>query len=150
MDNLLQSTIEYLTKAGWYTGRKIPLVKYRACLESEGFSWFPKVAEFLEEFGELLVKFKRESGELDTLSFRACEASTSFDSCWLTEGYTRRIGRSQFCVIGQAYASHLLLFMDDIGNVYGGFDEFLCLININGRKAIETICSNYSTIGVLE
>lgn len=144
MDNFSPSTVQYLTEAGWYAGRKVSLIKYRAYLEGEGYTWFLKAAEFLEEFGDLLIKFRRESGDVDTLNFDACEASASFDSYWVKENYAKRIGRSQFCVIGLAYGSHLLLFMDDEGKVYGGFDEFLCLIDVSGEEAIEVICSNRS------
>jgi len=150
MDNFSQSTLEYLTEAGWYIGRKASLIKYRAYLEGEGYTWFPKVAEFLEEFGDLLIKFRRASGEINTLDFDACEASASFDSYWVRENYSKRLGRSQLCVIGQAYGSHLLLFMDDEGKVYGGFDEFLCLVDVSGEEAVEVICSNRAVIEIPE
>jgi hypothetical protein len=151
MDNFSQSTIEYLTEAGWYAGRKVSLIKHRAYLEGEGYSWFPKVVNFLEEFGDLLIQFKRESGEIDTLNFDACEASANFDSYWVNKNYAKRIEQhSQFCVIGQAHGSHLLLFMNDEGKVYGGFDEFLCLIDISGEEAIEIICSNRSITEIPE
>jgi hypothetical protein len=150
MDNFSPSTVKYLTEAGWYAGRKVSLINYRACLEGEGYTLFPKAAEFLEEFGDLLVKFRRESGDVDTMNFDACEASASFDSYWVKENYAKRIGRSQFCLIGLAHGSHLLLFMDDEGKVYGGFDEFLCLIDVSGEEAIEIICSNRSITEIPE
>jgi hypothetical protein len=135
------ATLSYLTKAGWYAGRKVSLIKYRAYLDGEGYAWFPAVATFLEEFGELRIKFERRK-QFETLDLTACEASDNFDSQWVKKDYAQRIGRTQFCVIGQAYGAHLLLFMDDTGQVYGGFDDFLCVIGSSGQNAIEAICSN--------
>lgn len=143
-DIFAPSTIEYLTQAGWTIGRNIDTIKYRAFLTGEGYAWFPAVESFLAEFGDLLVKFKREDGRTDTIDFDACEASSGFDSRWVKEDYTRRIGQTKFCVIGQAHSDHLLLFMDEAGRVYGGFDEFLCRIEDSGAEAIENICSNRS------
>lgn len=143
-DIFASSTLEYLTQAGWKTGRHIDTIKYRAFLTGEGYAWFPAVAVFLAEFGGLLVKFKRENGRCDTLDFDACEASSGFDSQWVTENYARRIGQTKLCAIGQAHSNHLLLFMDEAGRVYGGFDEFLCRIEDSGEEAIKNICSNRS------
>lgn len=135
-------TQSYLSQAGWYVGRKVSTIKYRAYLAGEGYAWFPKVAAFLEEFGDLLVQFERQSGHLDTLNLDACDASAGFDGQWVQHDYARRLHRASFCVIGQAYSDHLLLFMDEEGNVYGGFDDYLCFIADSGHQAIEAICTN--------
>jgi hypothetical protein len=135
------STLGYLTNAGWSAGRAVSLLKFRAYLTGEGYAWFPAVATFLAEFGDLRISFVR-NGLSELLSLDACEASASFDVLWVVEEYAQRIGRAQFCVIGKAYTGHLLLFMDDTGRVYGGFDNFLCMIGTSGVDAIEAICSN--------
>jgi hypothetical protein len=135
------STLEYLVKAGWYEGRKMPLVQwlqYRACLLNEGYAWFPAVADFLEEFGGLTIGFGRRE-RMETLKLDAFKAA---QNRWFPDYYALRIGKTQFCVIGLLYTDHLLLFMDDTGNVYGGFDEFLCFVGNNGADAIEALCSN--------
>ncbi|HEY9805401.1 MAG TPA: SUKH-3 domain-containing protein [Candidatus Obscuribacterales bacterium] len=143
MDVFTPSTLAYLTQAGWQPGRKISLIKYRAYLDGEGYAWFPAVASFLSEFGDLLITFKRNSGGVDTMSFDACDAGDSFDTYWVQKNYAPRIGQSQLCVIGVAYGHHLLLFMDEAGRVYGGYDDFLCFIGNSGPEAIEAICSNH-------
>jgi hypothetical protein len=135
-----QSTIEYLTKAGWYAGRKVSLIKYRAYLCGEGYTWFPKVAAFLEEFGDLLLSYSNKGGE-STLTFDACHASASYDSRWVTDEYAQRLGRSQLCIIGEL-SGHMLLFMNDLGQVYGGYDDILCFFGNSGIEAIEAICSD--------
>ncbi|MET4106647.1 SUKH-3 domain-containing protein [Hymenobacter sp. UYP22] len=132
-----------LRKAGWYTGRKVLTLKYRVYLSIyEKYNWFPEVAAFLEEFGGLAIKFKREEGGSDELNFHACDASAGVDVSWVQKDYAQRIGHSQFCVIGTAFSDHLLLFMDGEGRVYGGFDDYLCYIAEDGTKAIERICTN--------
>ncbi|MGI4759080.1 MAG: SUKH-3 domain-containing protein [Janthinobacterium lividum] len=139
--------LECLNKAGWHDGRKMPLVqylKYRACLPNEGYPWFPAVADFLEEFGGLAIGFSRRE-YIETMKPDACNASDSFDNWWIMQNYTQRIGQVKICPIGTVYGDHLLLFIDDAGNVYGGFDDFLCFIGSNGVDAIEALCSNRPT-----
>ncbi|RSK35418.1 SUKH-3 domain-containing protein [Hymenobacter metallilatus] len=136
-------TEDCLRKAGWHAGRKVLTLKYRAYLSFyERYSWFPEVAAFLGEFGDLTIKFKQDEGGSDTLNTHACDASAGVDVSWIQEDYARRIGHSQFCVIGTAFSNHLLLFMDGAGRVYGGFDDYLCYIAEDGTKAIERICTN--------
>ena len=134
-------TLAVLSGAGWHVGRKVSQPKYRAFLSSEGYAWFPAVATFLEEFGDLTLSFKREDGSADTLNFEACEAAI-VGPWWIQNDYARRIGEVQFCVIGRAYTNHLLLFMAESGRVYGGFDDYLCFIAPTGIEAIEVICTN--------
>jgi len=142
MNGFSPSTRAYLTQAGWRAGRKAWTVKYRAFLTGEGYACFPAVADFLAEFGSIVIEFKREDGRPDTIDLDACEASSGFDSRWVTEDYARRIGQTKFCAIGQAYSNHMLLFMDEAGRVYGGFDDLLWFIGNSGAEAIEIICSN--------
>ncbi|MGI4874290.1 MAG: SUKH-3 domain-containing protein [Janthinobacterium lividum] len=143
MSSFSPATLSYLTEAGWYAGRKVSLLKYRAYLTGQGYAWFPAVAAFLEEFGDLLVRFKRRE-RLEVLDLAACDSSARFDPSRLQELYAQRVGSSQLCVIGEVYTGHLVLFMDDAGQVYGGFDDFLCVIGSSGLAAIEAICLNRS------
>jgi hypothetical protein len=142
MHSFSSSTLAYLTQAGWKASRQVWTIKYRACLGGEGYAWFPAVASFLAEFGDLLITFKRKDGSTDTISLDACEASAGVSSIWVLEEYPKRTGQARFCVIGRAYSNHLLLFMDEAGRVYGGYDEYLCFIGSSGAQAIEVICSN--------
>lgn len=140
MDNFSPPTVQYLTEAGWYAGRKVSLIKYRAYLEGEGYTWFPKAAEFLEEFGDLILNY-RDKGGKSMLTFDACYTSARYDSRWVTDEYAQRLGRLQLCVIGEL-SGHMLLFMNDLGQVYGGYDDILCFFGNSGIEAIEIICSN--------
>jgi len=65
------------------------------------------------------------------------------DARWVRDDYALRIGNSKLCVIGAAYSDHLLLFMDNAGRVYGGYDDFLCEVAGSGPEAIEALVSNH-------
>lgn len=141
MPKFSADTSAYLRKAGWHEGRKMPLVhylNYRACLLNGGYPWFPAVADFLEEFGGLAIEFGRRK-QTEILKLDACKAA---NDRWFPNYYASRIGTRQLCVIGLVYTDHLLLFMDDAGTIYGGFDEFLCVVGSSGADAIEAICAN--------
>ena len=121
--------------------RRVPNPKYRAFLSGGGNAWFDSVSTFLEEFGDLVISFKRKDGSRDTVHFDACEAVV-VGLWWIQNDYARRIGESRFCVIGSAYTNHLLLFMAKSGQVYGGFDDYLCFIAPSGLEAIVVIYTN--------
>ncbi len=82
------------------------------------------------------------AGRKDTFHFKAREAAGDVDVSWVLQNYAQRIGNPTLCVIGQAYTDHLLLFMDDTGQVYGGFDDYLCWLASSGEAAIEAICQS--------
>ena len=89
------------------------------------------------------LTFPRYNGH-DTLHFNACEAGAGEDARWVQGDYAPRIGNSKLCVIGEAYSNHLLLFMDDAGRVYGGYDDFLCDVASSGPEAIEALVANHT------
>lgn len=126
-------------KAGWQPRRSIITLAYRLRLFTEGYSWFPAVEQFLQEFGGLQIKFPTEHGS-DTLHFNASQAASGVYSDWALNNYAQRIGNGKLSVIGQAYSDHMTLYMTNTGEVYGGFDDFLCFIAESGKAAIEVIC----------
>jgi hypothetical protein len=133
------STYAVLTKAGWHPGRRVITLGYRLSLSVEGYPWFPAVEQFLQAFGGLQVSFSG-AGSKDTFHFHARKAAGDVDSSWVRQNYAQRLGNPTLCVIGQAYVNHLLLFMDDTGKVYGGYDNYLCFLASSGEAAIELIC----------
>ncbi len=140
MPRFSQLTFQCLTLAKWYTGRRVSYGDYQKYLEADGYAWSSKAGKFLEEFGGLSIKFKRSEG-WDSVNLNPCLAVDSFDSRWVLDSYASRIdGGKTYCVIGQAYSDHLLLFMANDGQVYGGFDNFLCFVGASGDEALETLC----------
>lgn len=142
MHSFSASALAFLSQAGWYAGRTTGTLSYQLCLAAEGYAWFPSVAAFLGEFGGLTLTFPRYNGH-DTLHFNVCQASAGVDPGWVLDDYAPRIGNPRLCVIGAAYSNHLLLFMDDAGRVYGGYDEFLCEVANSGQEAIDALVANY-------
>ncbi|PJJ52908.1 SUKH-3 domain-containing protein [Hymenobacter chitinivorans] len=139
MPPLSASTQSLLIKAGWQPGRHIITLRYRLALSLEGYPWLPVVEKFLSEFGGLRITFPRYDGT-DTFHFDAADAAAGIDVYWVQKNYAQRLGTDKLCVIGEAYGSHLLLFMSDTGKVYGGYDDILCFIASSGEEAIEAIC----------
>ncbi|TGE09482.1 SUKH-3 domain-containing protein [Hymenobacter fodinae] len=137
---LSQSTLEQLAKAGWQPDRVISTLSYQLALRIERYPWFSAIEDFLQEFGGLRITFSYQDGNTSILHFDASKAAADVDTDWALNNYKQRIGCSALCIIGQAYSDHMSLYMDEEGKVYGGFDDFLCLIAENGEAAIETIC----------
>ncbi|WP_084708867.1 SUKH-3 domain-containing protein [Hymenobacter norwichensis] len=139
MTTFSASTHSVLTTAGWHPGRRVITLGYRLALAVEGYPWFAAVEQFLQAFGGLQVSCT-EAGSNDTFHFHARKAAGDVDSSWVLQNYAQRLGNPTLCVIGQAYANYLLLFMDDTGKVYGGYDDYLCILASSGEAAIEAIC----------
>ncbi|WP_400192965.1 SUKH-3 domain-containing protein [Hymenobacter sp. B81] len=134
------ATAAVLAAAGWHPGRSIITLYYRLSLWLAGYPWLLAVEQFLREYGGLRLTFPSKSARTDTLHLNPNQAAAGRDACWIRENYARRLGNHLLCPIGEAYTDHLILFMDDAGKVYGGYDEFLCFIADSGAAALEAIC----------
>ncbi|MCA8832464.1 SUKH-3 domain-containing protein [Hymenobacter pini] len=145
MITLSQPTLEQLIKAGWQPSRTISTLSYQLALRIEGYPWFSAVEYFLQRYGGLRIAFRYENGNTGILHFDARKAAKEVDTDWAQDNYIQRIGCSSLCIIGQTHSDHMSLYMDEEGKVYGGFDDFLCLIAENGEGAIETICQRMPT-----
>lgn len=143
------NTQTLLTQAGWYPGRSVITWRQRLSLAVEGYCWFAAVSTFLQEFAGLSVSFPRQ-GSHDVVHFNARQAAAGIDASWVLHEYAKRLGNARLCVIGQAYSNHMVLFMDERGYVYGGYDEYLCLIAPSGPAAIEAILHEHSFEAIQE
>lgn len=104
----------------------------RHYLTEKGYSWFPKVEDFFGEFGGL---------GSEKIHFDAIRAEKGVDPAWILDDYASRPSTTELCIIGQAFNNHLTLFMVGSGEVYGGFDDFMCYIAPDPRSAIVGIYS---------
>jgi hypothetical protein len=52
---MLNSTVRYLTGAGWAPGRRIDTAPYVAALAAAGYPTFPVQVEFIAEFGGIVI-----------------------------------------------------------------------------------------------
>ena len=132
---------EILLKSGWREKRKIFTLYYQLYARMDGYYWNKTIRDFLKEFGGLKILFERRS-EQGLLHFDAPEAIRGIDSNVVLENYSKAANTKKICVIGEVYANHLTLLMSEKGEVFGGYDEFFCLLGKTGIEAIENICLN--------
>ena len=121
---------EILEELGWYINRKVDLKDVRKHILAKGYSWSNIIELFLIQFAFL---------EHSKVHFNVFKAENDIDPSWIQKVYSNKIGKTEFCVIGQAYNNHMTLFMDTSGEIYGGFDESLYLIGNDYISAIENI-----------
>ena len=69
-----EKTMKVLKHAGWYEGRKIDITETVKSLEERGFEVFESAKKFMEEFGELNIKFEhvRRNGRIDRFKDTTC------------------------------------------------------------------------------
>lgn len=131
-----------LIKAGWQEGRKVDITRYKQVLIEEGFEIPNCVITLLQEFGGLRIvhPHAKVPGKTDDFIFEIDKA-TCYHLGGLVKGnYSHRIGK-KLCIIGEACDAHMLLVMSDDGEVFAGFDDFLCYVGASGDDAIESLCS---------
>lgn len=126
-----------LNELNWIPNRKVDVLFLKEYLTQNGYFWSEKVNSFLEEFAWLKTK---------ELHFDAVKAEKDIDPLWIQNEYAGRLNKTDLCIIGQAHNSHLTLFMDSHGKVYGGYDDFLCFIGYSYESAIENIYFNKDII----
>ncbi|MEH2012928.1 SUKH-3 domain-containing protein [Nostoc sp.] len=130
-----------LKQSGWSEDRCVDTSEYEKSLQSEGYSLYEVVLDFLKRFGGLLVVYPhhRVKDEKDQFYINPTVAVVDIDSGWV-EKYSERIG-VPLCLIGQAFSYHMTLMMDSNGGVYAGYDDTLIRIGNSGSDAIEALCS---------
>jgi len=140
---------DVLKKAGWYEGRMASKAVVTQVIMKEGYSMFPNVIEFLQEFWDLTIYFenKRNGLKNDDITF-VFEKATHLEVPERIKGdYSFRIGK-ELCLIGSVYREHMVLMMSSDKCVYGGYDDFLCKISDSGYGAIEAIIFDYDFIEI--
>lgn len=132
---------EILLKSGWREGRKILTFDYQCYARMNGYFWNKVIRDFLREFGDLEIPFEMHGGQ-DFLHFDAFKAIRKIDKRVVLEDYSKAANTKNLCVIGQVYTNYLTLIMSETGEVFGGYDEYFCLLGKTGIEAIENICLN--------
>lgn len=128
-----------LCLSGWFKGRNVDISNDKRCLAKDKYQLTSIVECFLHEYSGLTIKFTTPSNDLDFFHFNVCKAVQDLDSRWVYEDYIKRISTLKICPIGQAYSNHLTLFMDELGYLYGGYDDYFCLISNNENEVIEAL-----------
>jgi hypothetical protein len=142
MPRFSTNTKSLLIKAGWQEGRKVDTTGYEQVLIEEGFEIPNCAITLLQEFGGLRIvhPHAKVPRETDDFIFEAVKATFMSRADWVKENYSRRVGK-KLCSIGEASDAHMILAMSSDGEVFGGFDDFLCYVGSSGDDAIEAFCS---------
>ncbi len=135
-------TESLLRKAGWQDRRNIDTTRYEQVLREEGFEIPTCVIVLLQELGGLRIvhPHAKVPGETDDFIFEADKATVEHRGVWAKGNYSHRVGK-KLCSVGDACDAHMILVMSSDGEVFGGFDDFLCDIGSSGDDAIEALCS---------
>ena len=142
MSRFSTDTESLLRKAGWQEGRIIDTTEYEQVLREEGFEIQTCVIALLQEFGGLRIvpPHAKVPEKTDDFIFEAVKATYQSLAHWVKGNYSDRVGK-KLCSVGEASNAHMILAMSSDGEVFGGFDDFLCYIGSSGDDAIEALCS---------
>ncbi|EEY5432553.1 TPA: SUKH-3 domain-containing protein, partial [Escherichia coli] len=95
------------------------------------------ICDFLSEFGGLIVRHESYSdpNEYDKSDFDPIKAAGWIDSKWITEVYEPLVNK-RLCPVGVGFSEHMTYFISDDGALYGGFDNYFCIIGGNINDAM--------------
>jgi len=143
---MLESTVRALTSAGWAPGRRADTAPFTKALLDAGYEVFPKLVEFLAEFGGLSIS---GSGSV-TVRFDVPQILASLRQTYDDEGldeYASRVGM-RWSLIGivsmreptpNAQDWDLTLMITDKGIVHGVGDGYE---QVAGSVDDETLMDN--------
>ncbi|HCS8577015.1 TPA: SUKH-3 domain-containing protein, partial [Escherichia coli] len=63
------------------------------------------------------------------------KAAGWIDSKWITEVYEPLVNK-RLCPVGVGFSEHMTYFISDDGALYGGFDNYFCIIGGNINDAM--------------
>jgi len=142
MPRFSTDTHSLLRKAGWQEGRKIDITGYEEVLREEGFEIPTCVIALLQEFGGLRIvhPHAKVQGETDDFIFEVDKVMVEHEDYWVKGNYSHRVGK-KLCCVGKACDANMTLAMSSDGEVFAGFDSFLCYVGSSYDDAIESLCS---------
>ncbi|MCE3605158.1 SUKH-3 domain-containing protein [Massilia sp. P8910] len=134
-----KTTFDFLRKMGWTEHRAADPAPFLACLVAEGYALFPIVRPFLQRFGGLGgdMPAYRVAGAFDRIDFQPAHAISCTCRAQVTE-YEARV-HEKLVPIGMAYNRHMTLLLSQSGRLFGGYDDFLCLIGNDVPEAMTNL-----------
>ncbi|AWB46754.1 hypothetical protein DCC85_02155 [Paenibacillus sp. CAA11] len=104
-----KETLKILRDAGWYEGRSIDTKEMEGNLERVGYTVFPEVKKFLEEFGNLVIK--------DTINDETHNTSVKFNKYGVFKA-EEEYAQEKLVPVGLIDSDFLVLFVSESGKVY--------------------------------
>lgn len=146
MDELVLNLIK---EAGWIKGRKIDIQHYLEILTKEEYDVFQEAKDFLEEYGELKIKFDTPatSGNYFTLNIDPTIPATSIFR-EVSKRYERHCNE-KLVVIGQIDRMDMIWYISPSGTFYGGNDDFLICLGKSFTQAFYHVVSGAQLEAVL-
>ncbi|MDR5837787.1 SUKH-3 domain-containing protein [Caballeronia sp. LZ034LL] len=129
-----------LRENGWHPNRKIdPDAYFATILKQSGYLYHDAARGFLKQFGHLKITHKAYSSEeSDESVFNPLEPADWVDYKWVGELYEPlAIGR--LCVVGYGFSEHMAFFLSESGALYGGYDNYFCLIGDSVESGLENL-----------
>ncbi|WP_374966097.1 SUKH-3 domain-containing protein [Lysinibacillus sp. RS5] len=121
MGKLSEKTKSIIEAAGWYSGRSVDIDSTVEYLEKKGYEVFDCAKDALKEFGGLTYVYLEDDSEG---SFIIAPHEALGDAARLhLKRYEVILGK-KLVVIGTAYGDNAIMFMDEVGKVYGFHDDY--------------------------
>ena len=139
MGKISELTMQILSDAGWYPGRKVDIEELVDFLELKGYKVFPCVIDVLYEFGGLKCSFTRPNGDEDFFYVNPEEAYGDYYDKEDFNEIEMRVKES-LIAIGQARSDNMMMFMSESGKVYGETGYYLVKFGDNIYEALDTLC----------
>ncbi|AEB75057.1 SUKH-3 domain-containing protein [Clostridium botulinum] len=146
--NIPNKVIQSLMESGWYSSRNIDISSYEEAYKSEGYKISETIIEFLKKFGgvDIIIPAFRRHESTDKVYIDPIRAINGVYRGNVLE-YEKKIGKS-VVVIGETQNEQLVLIMDENGEVYAAFDDYLAKLGNNIYEALDTFCESKQPIEV--
>lgn len=129
-------TVRALLDAGWRPGRRVNSTPSVEALQTAGYSVWPDLRPFIEQFGDLTVHITR-NGRPDAFWFDPSRAIRLSFRSWVEE-YEGRVG-SPLVPVGYAHHDHLLVLVAADGRWFGGYDDVFGLLGQDAADALDAL-----------
>lgn len=138
MDILSEKTIGVLEESGWKPGQKTNISQMVNYLENKGYSVFESAKLALEKFGGFRYTFI-DDGEIEDFVISPEEGLGDLERKHYKR-YEVIIGE-ELVVIGTLYQDNAILYISEVGNVYGIRDDYyIWKIGSSIFDAINNLC----------
>lgn len=141
----LKNMAGILRSGGWFPGRAIDIRSYVDVCESEGYEVNLFAREFMTCYGGLTLTHSSYAGDEDDYSIFDPKIAIATVFYERTESYRKlSINNERLCPVGVGFSEHLVYFVGESGKIYGGFDDYFCLIGTDLSDAFCNIFDRHS------
>lgn len=139
-------TIERLTSAGWYDGRKIDIQNIKDLFKERQIELFKTAEKFLVEFGMLEITFQDPNPSFDMKEYIHFNPKLAVGDCLdreyfedLEEELNEEIGE-KVIPVGETDRGNLILLITPSEKYYGYTDGCLVKFGDNTEEMLECLC----------